>query len=110
VALAEIRHPKFREHIPKWGCFGEKELIKFEAFTLMQYPIVVLLDLDMLVLKPLDGPFDFLLDTKQLPELDDLIYVHKPAAFGRNAIVTMSLLFDVLFTFDYVTVNADMDI
>jgi hypothetical protein len=110
VAIAEIRNLQFQQHIQKWGCCGEKELIKFEAFTLMQYPIVVLLDLDTLILKPLDRLFDFLLDTKQLPEPDDLMYVHKPAAFGRNTNVTIPSHLDMLFTIDYATVDADMDI
>ena len=40
----------------------EKELIKFEAFTLTQHPEVVLLDMDVLILKPLDNLFDLILE------------------------------------------------
>ena len=43
------------------GCCGEKELIKLEAYTLTDYPIVVHLDLDVLVLKPMDDLFDLML-------------------------------------------------
>jgi hypothetical protein len=110
IAVAEIRNEQFREHIQKWGCCGERELIKFEAFTLTEYPIVVLLDLDTLVLKPLDRLFDFLLDTRQLPDPDDLMYVDKPAAVGRNTNVTIPPHLDMLFTIDYATVDADADI
>jgi hypothetical protein len=46
------------------GCCGEKELLKFEAFTLTQHDAVVLLDLDTMVLNPLDEAIDLLLDRK----------------------------------------------
>jgi hypothetical protein len=110
VAIAEIQNPSLQQHIQKWGCCGEKELIKFEAFTLVEYPIVVLLDVDTLILKPLDRLFDFLLNTSQLPEPEDLMYVDKPAAVGRNTNVTIPSHLDMLFTVDYATVDADRDI
>ena len=40
--------------IAKSGCCGEKELIKLYSWTLLQYDRVVHLDLDTLLLKPLD--------------------------------------------------------
>jgi hypothetical protein len=44
------------------GCCGEKELIKFEAFRLTQHPAVIIMDADMLVLRPLDEVIDLILD------------------------------------------------
>ena len=67
VPVSEIKGDFLREHIVKNGCCGEKELIKFEAFTLTQHPVVVLLDLDALLLKPLDEIFDLILYRKLPP-------------------------------------------
>lgn len=58
VAVADIKGKFLRERIEKNGCCGEKELIKLEAYNLIQHPIVVHLDLDTLILKPLDPLFD----------------------------------------------------
>jgi hypothetical protein len=61
VAVADIQGEYLRTKISTNGCCGEKELIKLEAYTLTEYPIVVHLDLDVLVLKPLDTIFDLML-------------------------------------------------
>jgi hypothetical protein len=50
-----------RERIAVNGCCGELELIKLEAFTLIQHPVVIHIDLDTLILKPLDGLIDLLI-------------------------------------------------
>jgi hypothetical protein len=101
VAIADIQNPTLREHMPKSGCCGEKELIKFEAFTLVQYPVVVLLDIDALLLQPLDRLVDFMLDTTKLPHQDDLMFVGKPATIGRNTNVTVPKQLDLLYSEDY---------
>jgi hypothetical protein len=50
----------------KNGCCGEKELVKLEAYTLTDHPAVVHLDLDVVVLKPMDALFDMMLaDSKE---------------------------------------------
>ena len=59
--VSEIRGTFLREHIVKSGCCGEKEYLKLYAYTLMEYPIVVHLDLDSLVLRPMDELFDAML-------------------------------------------------
>ena len=61
VAVADIQGEFLREHIEKNGCCGEKELVKLEAYTLIDHPIVVHLDLDVLVLKPMDAIFDWMM-------------------------------------------------
>ena len=61
VAVSDIQGDFLRENIEKNGCCGEKELVKLEAYTLTQHPVVVHLDLDVLVLKPLDALFDWML-------------------------------------------------
>jgi hypothetical protein len=75
VALSDIRNAEFRADIQKSGCCGERELIKFEAFTLTQYPVVVLLDADALVLQPLDRLLDCVIDATNVPDPEDLLHL-----------------------------------
>jgi hypothetical protein len=95
VNVKDIRGDFLRERIEKNGCCGERELIKFEAFTLTQHPIVVMVDLDVLVLKPLDRLFDFILDSRNRPLDDDLLFPEKH----------IPERIDVLYTTDYAMVN-----
>jgi alpha-N-acetylglucosamine transferase len=44
------------------GCCGEKEYLKLYSYLLFDYPLVVHLDLDAIVLKPMDDVFDLMLD------------------------------------------------
>mmetsp|Transcript_3145 Transcript_3145/g.7377 ORF Transcript_3145/g.7377 Transcript_3145/m.7377 type:complete len:342 (+) Transcript_3145:275-1300(+) len=61
VAVQDIKGKFLRKKIESNGCCGEKELIKLEAYTLTDHPIVVQLDLDVIVLKPMDPLFDLML-------------------------------------------------
>jgi hypothetical protein len=110
VNVSDIQNQEYRENIGENGCCGEKELIKLEAFTLVQHPLVVLLDMDVLILKPLDRLFDFMLDSRKLPNEDDLLYFNKPALNGRNMNVTIPDHVDLLYTTDYAMVNPDHNI
>jgi len=70
--------------------YSPPELIKLEAYTLTDYPIVVHLDLDVLVLKPLDELFDMMMygsdhveplkaimwPEKELPKQVDAFYTY----------------------------------
>jgi hypothetical protein len=95
VDVKGIRGDFLRERIEKNGCCGERELIKLEAFTLTQHSIVVMVDLDVLVLKPLDGLFDFILDSRKRPRDDDLLFPEKP----------IPERIDLLYTTDYAMVS-----
>lgn len=55
--VTKIQGKFLREHVVKSGCCGEKEYLKLYAYTLLDYPIVIHLDLDSLILKPLDDLF-----------------------------------------------------
>ena len=50
-----------RHFMPKTGCCGEKEYLKLYSYLQFDYPIVVQLDLDALILKPMDHLFDVML-------------------------------------------------
>jgi len=91
IAVADIEGDFLRSKIEQNGCCGEKELIKLEAYTLTDYPIVVHLDLDVLVLKPLDTLFDLMLgrpvDEKERAET--IMWNDKPAVRSIDAFFTM---------------------
>jgi hypothetical protein len=62
VPLAEIEGQYLKEKVPSNGCCGEKEFVKLHAYTLIQHPVVVHLDLDTLVLKPMDRLYDVMIN------------------------------------------------
>ncbi|KAL3782470.1 hypothetical protein HJC23_002221 [Cyclotella cryptica] len=62
VRLQDIRGDYLREKVPKNGCCGEKEFVKLHAYTLVDHPAIVHLDLDTLVLKPMDNLFNVMID------------------------------------------------
>lgn len=110
VAVSEIRGDYLRSKIEVNGCCGEKELIKLEAYTLTDYPIVVHLDLDVLVLKPMDTLFDMMMSSSSPSSpgvvdskaRDDAVMWqdeqhHQPIPFGADL--------NALYTVDYNMVN-----
>jgi hypothetical protein len=58
VKVEEIKGDWIRKRIRQNGCCGEKEIIKLEAYTFTEFPVIVHLDLDVIILKPLDDLFD----------------------------------------------------
>ena len=61
VPLEEIQNEELRKKLPLNGCCGEKEFIKLWSYTLTDHPFVVHLDLDTIVLRPMDELFDYAL-------------------------------------------------
>ena len=61
VPLGDIRGEYLRENVVNNGCCGEKEFLKLHAYGIVGHPVVVHLDLDTLVLRPLDELFDSML-------------------------------------------------
>jgi hypothetical protein len=62
VPLQDIQGDYLRERVPNNGCCGDKEFVKLHAYTLVEHPVVVHLDLDTLVMKPMDDIFDLMID------------------------------------------------
>lgn len=62
VPLEEIEGEFLRTKVASNGCCGEKEFVKLHAYTLVDHPVVVHLDLDTLVLKPMDALYDAMID------------------------------------------------
>jgi hypothetical protein len=61
VRLEDIRNEELKRDASTSGCCQEKEFLKLYALTLTQHKIVVHLDLDCVLLKPLDLLFDAML-------------------------------------------------
>eukprot|EP00527_Entomoneis_sp_CCMP2396_P008626 CAMPEP_0198155024 /NCGR_PEP_ID=MMETSP1443-20131203/68917_1 /TAXON_ID=186043 /ORGANISM="Entomoneis sp., Strain CCMP2396" /LENGTH=421 /DNA_ID=CAMNT_0043821753 /DNA_START=262 /DNA_END=1528 /DNA_ORIENTATION=+ len=61
--VSMIKKEIYKERIQREeaGCCKEKEFLKLYSYTLQQHPIVVHLDADCLILKPLDDLFDAML-------------------------------------------------
>ena len=57
----DIRNEYFKSVVDGASCCGSKEYLKLYAYTLTMHDLAVVLDLDSVILKPLDGLFDALL-------------------------------------------------
>ena len=64
ILTQDIRGDFLRSRIESNGCCGSKELLKLEAYTFTQYPIVVHMDVDAIILKPLDPLFDAMIGNR----------------------------------------------
>ncbi|KAL7436041.1 hypothetical protein ACHAXM_004965 [Skeletonema potamos] len=60
---SDIQAKFLRENIDGASCCGAKEFLKLYAYTLVQHRVVVILDLDSLVLKPMDDLLDVMIMT-----------------------------------------------
>eukprot|EP00977_Amphora_coffeiformis_P028451 scaffold35225_cov183-Amphora_coffeaeformis.AAC.3 len=101
VAQHEIQKEPYRTVLfdPQTrGCCGEKELLKLFTYTMHDYPIAVHLDLDILILKPLDELFDVVL----MPD-NTMKRIHHAL---RPEDQTRTLPVEALFTRDYVASNS----
>jgi hypothetical protein len=108
VSVEDIQGEFLRTHIAKNGCCGEKELLKLEAYTLVQHDLVVLLDLDTLLLQPLDLLFDILLQRTDVSfsteQLKHLFMVHDEQEEELTRKLLKSGNLQVMHTLDYAMV------
>lgn len=97
--VSDIRGEYLREHIDKASCCGEKEFIKLYAYTLVDHPVAVVLDLDSLVLKPLDPLFDAIVEGEGLKQstVDKLPLHHLDGKVPKRI--------DAFYTKDYNMIN-----
>jgi hypothetical protein len=97
----DIRQQFLRENIDKASCCGEKEFIKLYAYTLVDHPVAVVLDLDSLVLQPMDSLFDAIIEGEGLTkETVEKLPIHNPT----NANIPKRI--DAFYTKDYNMINA----
>jgi len=67
INVSDVQNEDYRMNIGKQSCCGEKEFIKLYSYMLLDYPVVVHLDLDSVILKPLDDLFDAMIDGPSSP-------------------------------------------
>jgi hypothetical protein len=58
VTIDQIQDKYLQKHIHDWNCCGHDEFIKLYAYTLLDHPVVVHVDMDFLFYKPMDDLFD----------------------------------------------------
>jgi hypothetical protein len=58
VTIDQIQDEYLQKHIHEMNCCGHDEFIKLHAYTLIDHPIVVHVDIDFLFNKPMDDLFD----------------------------------------------------
>ena len=106
----DIRQKFLRENIDKASCCGEKEFVKLYAYTLVDHPVAVVLDLDSLVLQPLDAFFDAILQGEELTkETYDKLPIHDYGPNSNKNNNTTPILpqkIDAFYTKDYNMINA----
>ena len=96
IPVKDIEGEYLRTRVESNGCCGEKEFIKLWAYTLTQHPIVVHMDLDTMVLQPMDDLFDgMLLDLKSAAGKEARSRI--PVMFQAD----MPNIVDAYFTRDY---------
>ena len=103
VPVDEIQGNFLRTKVVDNGCCGEKEYIKLHAYTILEHPVVVHLDLDTIVMKPMDDLFDVILrDLDEQPNALEDIEKRLPIMFDK----TLPPKVDAFFTRDYNMVKA----
>ena len=111
----DIRQTFLRENIDKASCCGEKEFVKLYAYTLVDHPVAVVLDLDSLVLQPLDVFFDAIIQGEDLTQetYEKLpIHYNNPNNNNNNNNISNSSRsippkkIDAFYTKDYNMINA----
>jgi hypothetical protein len=60
IRIQDVRG-EYKQTAAKSGCCGEKEWLKLYTYLLTDYPVAVHVDLDVLILQPLDDLFDAML-------------------------------------------------
>jgi len=94
VKVEDIRGEFLRENVGKNGCCGETEFVKLWAYTLVDHLAVVHLDLDTLVLQPMDHLFDAMIATNghdngyTVEKLESSVMFNKPLPTQIDAFFT----------------------
>mmetsp|Transcript_1329 Transcript_1329/g.2077 ORF Transcript_1329/g.2077 Transcript_1329/m.2077 type:complete len:466 (+) Transcript_1329:109-1506(+) len=101
VALEDIQGDFLRENVHQNGCCGELEFIKLWAYTFVEHPFVVHMDLDTMVLKPMDELFDAAL-SGDTTKVDSVMWSreHKTRS-ASDPLSSSSSSLDAFYTRDY---------
>jgi hypothetical protein len=101
VNVTNITSPRYRYLIETDGCCGSREFLKLWSFTLVQHDIVVHMDVDGFLQRPLDVIFDTMLRKNySYPELDTSDSFLEPRFRSHLGFRELSRI-DFAFTRDY---------
>jgi hypothetical protein len=101
VNVTDIISPRYRYLIETYGCCGSREFLKLWSFTLVQHDIVVHLDVDGFLHRPLDVIFDVMLqENSPYHEFDNNNTVLEPRFRSHSNFRDLSRI-DFAFTRDY---------
>lgn len=106
VQVSEIKGDFLRENVVKNGCCGELEFIKLWAYTLVDHPFVVHLDLDTVVLQPMDELFNAALSgdaTSKVMNKDSVMWEDQMKVYNDSSSSgnSQQKQIDAFFTRDY---------
>jgi hypothetical protein len=96
INISMINHSFYQSVLPIHGCCGAAEFIKLWTYTLIKHRAVVYLDLDVMILKPLDDILDVLLLTP-----NQRIHQYQRLKLLRDTPDSSNSSFDALITRDY---------
>lgn len=86
MSAVAIAHPKYIKDMNLNGCCGASEFLKLWSYTLTEHKAVIHVDLDVLILKPLDDMLDvLLLPPDQRQEQYDRLHVLRDKALFSNS-------------------------
>ena len=100
VNVSDIQGDFLRDRIVSNGCCGDRELIKLESFRLTQHPVVIHMDLDTIVFRPMDPAIDLMLNPEQ--GIEDSESVRSFVMWPERPIPSQ---IDLMFTKDYNLAN-----
>lgn len=63
--VTQIGLPMYKKRIEEEGCCGSKEFMKLWTYSLTEHKLAIHLDMDMLLLQPLDALWDAMLDPRK---------------------------------------------
>jgi len=84
-----------KKFVEEASCCGSAEFLKLYAYTLTHHPVVVHLDMDVAILKPMDDLYDSMIDGPSSPARSRL-----PAMWIHN-VTKLPRQIDAYFTRDY---------
>jgi hypothetical protein len=103
VNTSDIRGPLLK-FVEGASCCGSAEFLKLYTYILTEHPVAVHLDMDVLVLKPLDDLYDammmMMIDGSH-SAAEDAARARLPAMWTRNAVTDLPQQINAYFTRDY---------
>jgi hypothetical protein len=96
IVISDIQNPQLRQAIYEHGCCGPQELLKLYSYLLVDHPLVVHLDLDCIVLQPLDHLFNWMLGVPLMSSRSITEFTEQQQQQQQQAKTTISTIETVL--------------